>query len=449
MMRAWLVRFLKRDAVFFDHGIRYGYAETGALGDGPGSGVVVPGAEQLGVHFRVTGAFLENQEIAHGRAQVQVRRGAYRSVRVMRRHGHKVGVRHFRHLAQLGDAAAARGVRLENPQRVHLNELARLKAGLHALAGGERNAGSPLDLTHGGGIAAGNRLFEEQHFERFENLGDGDGRSHVELTVALDADVEIRAALAVALDHLFQLAQGLQADLPVRIQAVEKGIVLAGQRPFGHQLFAPLGVGLAGALDVPAPTVAGVDPDPVAQLSTQQLVDRHAELLSDHVPQCAVDGCDRRLNRGAFARSPPVPYALPDSLDIPGALAHHGLGRALDFGIDGRHIAPARAVAPAGDAVLRLDPAKQKVHVLQLRQGIPLQLQDHGRDALDLERAGVCPGLVQDGVRLRPGPSADGTGAWPHGDGAASQNAGRDGLEKVPPGGRDRVAVAHSLPPSA
>src|ERR1035441_9892037 len=90
-----------------------------------------------------------------------------------------------------------------------------------------------------------------------------------------------------------------------------------------------------------------------------------------------------------------------------------------------------------GATLFQLDPSPQPVipssvpgqHEMDLgnlRQGVPLQLQDVGRDLLDSEGVGIGSRLVQHGICLHASPRAHCTHPSSHSD-TPAQNAGRHG----------------------
>src|SRR5207253_7153218 len=140
-------------------------------------------------------------------------------------------------------------------------------------------------------------------------LGNPYGRSHIELRVGFDANLELGTSLPHATNHFSHFADGLQCSLPAEIQAllrpdtgrvglIEEWVPFAGQRSFRHQFLHALPVRVGTARNV-SPAVACVNLDVIVDLATQQLVDRYIQLLPDDVPQRDIYAGDGRLHRAA------------------------------------------------------------------------------------------------------------------------------------------------------
>src|SRR4029077_17731921 len=99
----------------------------------------------------------------------------------------------------------------------------------------------------------------------------------------------------------------------------------------------------------------------------------------------------------------------PDLLDVPRALSDDRRFVQLDFGGNRCDLGEIGALTPPDDAFVGLDAADQAVVSGEVPLAIAPEAHDHRLDLDDLELSLFHrPRLIQDGVRVRSGPRADG-----------------------------------------
>ena len=212
-------------------------------------------------------------------------------------------------------------------------------------------------------IFSRHRLFQPEQAQRFERARQGDGGGQVEVTVAINSQVNFKAdGFADAFDQTDDMGHLLGADSPiVGIKLAAPGVVdieLDRAIAFGHRFQRLIAEGSRAVFF--AEVAIGIETDLIAELAAEQLVDRHAQRLAHDVMQSVIDAGEgedqRRVARAAITPSPA--QLLIDEVDVEWVFADDQVAQSQDGGFGGEagESGTARvALARAGDAFVGVD----------------------------------------------------------------------------------------------
>ena len=215
-------------------------------------------------------ALLLDEGVVAVGVDLEIHRQRDRPERAVQGDGHVVCLGHVRDFSRFGDSAGVRGVGLEDVDIALLQNSLEIPPRIEPLAEGDRDVGEAGELLERIGMLAQDRLLDEHQPVRFEFLEEHLGHRLVHAAMKIDADAEVRA---------HRLADGGDVgehtvDLLERIDVLKflGGVHLdRGESPRGPFL------GLRGGLPWPIAADPGIDPNLVADLSAQEVIDRHTE----------------------------------------------------------------------------------------------------------------------------------------------------------------------------
>ncbi len=235
-----------------------------------------------------------------------------------------------------------------------------------AVRGGRGQVAQPVGVLGEQGFLDEQRVVRGEVRQQLGGVGDGEPAVEVDGEVPVVA--EGFAGGGGAGDDLVDVAHGRQPVHPaarVHLHGGEAGL----------HLF-PDGLGDLGRFVAADPAVG---PYPVAHGAAQQLVHGGAVHLAGDVPQGLVESGDRAGEHGAAAVERPLGHGLPVVLDTQRVLPDEEFGQLSHGGADGGRTALDHRLAPADDAVVRLDTAQQ-----------PARWHGEGLDAGDLHASPWC-----------------------------------------------------------
>ena len=216
-----------------------------------------------------------------------------------------------------------------------------------------------LHFRHGRDVLGRHRLLEEEQAKGLERADDLECGVGVPPAVDVDGDLVIRPARRThRLDLRHGAAQFLWRDLPIEGGRAER-VELATGESLVNELLGASRQRLGSVGDALGPAV-GVNPQRLADLAAQEVVDRHAELLANDVVEGRVDRADRGHHH--TAHSVVVEGAIhpvPQLFDVPGPGADNDVAQVPDGGGDRLDAGEVGAFAPADEAVGRLDPHEE------------------------------------------------------------------------------------------